>query len=179
MKRARGVPPRRDARELFPLTCRHLGDKSPPAVSPSAFVAAVCEEHARGDIPSRAVRDLVRYESLVNELRPTAGADPGPAPRDEEAVVLAPHVRVLVFGGALPEMLVALRAGEAATPRPARGWIVAWLDANGKLQELILPREEGWILERFRQPITPGDALDDDERDEFARLWKLGILTRA
>lgn len=168
-----------DARELFPLTCRHLGASAPAAISPEAFVEAVCKAHARGDIPSRAVRDLVRYEASLRELRPAAHAGPGAAPRDDERVVLSPHVRVLVFGGALPEMLDALRGGKPAAPRPARGWIVCWRETDGKLRELILPREEGWVLERFRQAITPSDALDDDERDEFAQLWDLGVLTRA
>lgn len=168
-----------DARGLFPLTCLHLGEKAPHAATPAAFVEAVCAQHARGDIPSRAARDLARYEALLHELRPAARAEPGPTPRDDEPVVLAPHVRVLVFGAALPEMLAALRTGKPAASRPARGWIVAWRAPGGAIEELVLPREEGWILERFRQPATPGDALDDDEREEFARLWTLGILTRA
>lgn len=168
-----------DAREHFPLTCRHLGAHAPRAASPAAFAKSVCEAHTKGDIPSRAVRDLVNYEAAVSELGPASAGEPGSLPRDDERVVISPHVRVLVFGAALPEMIEALRAGKPATPRPFRGWIVAWRDARGELHELVLPREEGWILERFREPITPDDALDDDEREEFARLRTLGILTRA
>ena len=168
-----------DARALFPLTCRHLGAAAPPAKSAAEFVEAVRALNAKGDIPARAARDLVRYEASLQELRPSPASARGPAPADHERVVLSPHVRVLVFGGGLPEMLDALRAGRSASPRPSRGWIVAWLSAEGKLQELILPREEGWVLERFRAPTTPDDALDEDEREEFARLWELGIIVRA
>ncbi|HVM44303.1 MAG TPA: hypothetical protein VM582_00105 [Candidatus Thermoplasmatota archaeon] len=168
-----------DARSLFPLTVAYLGGAAPAARTPAEFVRAVCEAHARGDIPSRAARDLAQYEALLQELRPARVADPGPLPRDDEAVVLAPSVRVLVYGADLPGMLAALREGKAPTPRPARGWIVAWRDAGGELREHLLLREEGWILERFRQPATPGDALEDEEREDFAALWKLGVLRQA
>ena len=168
-----------DAREAFPLTCRYLGDKAPREASPDKFVRAVCDAYSRGDIPCRAVRDLVNYEAATRELPPAPEAPAGPLPRDDERVVLAPHVRVLVYGAALPEMLEALRADNPATPRPARGWIVAWRTRDGALHEHLLLREEGWMLERFREANTPGEALDEDEREDFARLWELGILTRA
>lgn len=167
-----------DARELFPLTTRYIGAAAPPSPTPEQFVRAVCEAHAKGDIPARAVRDLVQYEALLQDLRPTEHAPSAP-PRDDEAVVLAPHVRVLVYGADLPGMLAALADGKPATPRPARGWIVVWRDGKGALQTRLLPREEGWLLERFRQPAKLADALEDDEREEFARLWGAGILQRA
>ena len=168
-----------DVRDQFPLTCRHLGTAAPEAKTATEFVEAVCAANAKGDIPARAARDLVRYEAALQELRRAPSGAPGPVPSDHERVVLSPRVRVLVFGGGLPGMLDALRAGRSASPRPARGWIVAWLSPDGKLQEMTLPREEGWVLERFREPTTSDDALEDDEREEFARLWERGVLTRA
>lgn len=166
-----------DARALFPLTMRCLGARAPAAASPDDFARAVCDAHARGDIPSRSVRDLVNYEAAVLELPEAPTPEPG-LPGEDELVVLAPHVRVLVFGAALPEVLEALRQGTTPKPRPARGWITLWKE-GGKLCEHLLPRMEGWIVERFREPATPADAVEDDEREIFARLCRDGILIRA
>lgn len=165
-----------DLAAIFPLTLRHLGDAAPRgAAGGEAFVRAVRERHARGDIPDRGVRDLVQYE-WFRACLPPAPPPPGPLPRDDEPCVLAPHVRVLVFGADLPAMLAALREGKAATPRPARGWIVLWQGG-----ELVLPREEGWFIESFRDPTTPAVAIEGDaeERAKFERLWKIGVLVLA
>lgn len=167
-----------DARALFPLTLAHLGDRAPAATTPPELVQKVCDQHAKGDIPSRAARDLVRYEAMLLELAPSRARAEAP-PGDDEPCVIAPHVRVLVFGAALPEMLAALRAGKEAKPRPCRGWLIAWRDDKG-LRELEIPRVEGWFLESFREPTAPKDAIEDaQDRAHFEHLWREGILTRA
>lgn len=163
-----------DIRASFPLTFRHLGNAAPAARSAEEFVRAVCEAHAKGDIPSRAVRDLVHYEALLLEVGPLPGA-PGPTPRDNERVVLSPHIRLLVFGGGLPEMLEALRAGKPAKARPSRGWFVLW-----KGGELRFFREEGWFLESFREPVRVEENVEDGPtREAFDHFWRAGIIVRA
>lgn len=169
-----------DIRGAFPLTLRHLGDAIPAGGSPEAFVRAVCEAHAKGNIPHRAARDLVRFESLLAELPPAPAETPGELPPDDAPCRLGAHVRLLVFGAGLPDMLHALRKNAPATPRPARGWVVLHRDPDGEPRESWALREEGWFLERFRDPATPGEAIEDDEeRALFARLWREGILMRA
>lgn len=163
-----------DARSLFPLTLAHLGDRTPHAQTPAEFVQNVCAAFAKGDIACRAARDLANYESLLLDLPTPAPLDPGP-PRDDEPCVLAPHIRIIVYGAALPEMVAALRQGRPAMPRPARGWLITWRSG-----EAILRREEGWFLETFREPTPPSEAIEDDEdRTVFTKLWHMGILARA
>lgn len=167
-----------DVRDRFPLTCRYLGERAPAAHNAEAFVSAVCAAHARGDIASRAVRDLARYEAALLELTPRPPR--GPMPRDDEPVVIAPHARVVVYGANLPEMAAALQAGRVATPRPARGWIVLVRDEDGVVEQRILARMEGWLVESFREPTPPSEAIEDDEdRALFAELWSAGALARA
>jgi hypothetical protein len=162
-----------DARERFPLTLAYLG-RLPPGSTPTEIVERVCAEHDRGDIPSRAVRDLVRYEALLLDL-PPAAIPSGAPPHDEDRCVLAPHVRVLDFGAALPEIVAALREGKAAKARPARGWLVLWRGG-----ERLLYRETGWLLQSFREPARVGDVVEDDEdRALVAEWWRLGLLARA
>jgi hypothetical protein len=168
-----------DARASFPLTRMFLGPKAPDAPSPEAFVKAVCDEHAKGDIPCRAARDLARFEAMLLELRPAPPGTPGSLPADDEPCVLAPHVRALMFGAALDEMLVALRAGKPAAPRPRRGWKLVWRDAGGKLHEHDFPREGGWMLEQFREPAKPGDVVTGSARPIFEDLWREGVIVRA
>lgn len=159
---------------MFPLTLRFLGDAGPPATTAEEFVRAVCERHARGDIPDRAARDIVRYEALLLEL-PAPPVATAHRPRDEDPCIIAPHVRVLVYGADLPNMLEDLRAERTATPRPARGWLVLWRGG-----EILLPREEGWFLERFREPTTPKEAIEDaEDRTHFETLWRASVLVRA
>lgn len=162
-----------DARERFPLTLAYLGGL-PAGTTPAEIVQRVCAEHERGDIPSRAVRDLVRYEALLLELPPVAISS-GAAPRDDDRCVIAPHVRVLDFGAALPEIVAALREGKPAKARPSRGWLILWRGG-----ERLLYRETGWLLQSFRQPARVGDVVEDDEdRALVADWWKLGLLARA
>lgn len=162
-----------DVRTKFPLTLKFLGEVGPAEASIEGFVRAICEAHPKGDIPSRAVRDLVRYEALQCEV-PAEAPPVAPLPRDDEPCVLAPHVRMHVFGGDLPNILKALRVGKPATARPARGWIIL---APGS--ETLLLREEGWFLESFREPEAPAEVIEDDEdRELFERMWDLGVLVR-
>lgn len=167
-----------DVRTRFPLTLALLGPEVPSASSVETFVTDVCAAHAKGDIPSRGVRDLVRFEALVSEL-PERSAPLGGPPRDDERLVLAPDVRVLVYGADLPGMLAALRAGKPPRSRPARGWLIFWRE-QGKLHERFLTRETGWMLESFREPQLVSDAVEDDEdREALAEFCRLGVLTRA
>jgi hypothetical protein len=160
-----------DVRARFPLTRQYLGSAGPAADSVEAYVRAVCDAHAKGDIPSRAVRDLVRYEALLLEV-PAQAPPIAPLPKDEEPCILAPHARLHVFGADLPSALKALRAGELATPRPARGWLVLLPGA-----QLLLLREEGWFLESFRKATSPSEVIEDDEdRALFERMWNAGVL---
>lgn len=166
-----------DVRALFPLTLRHLGDATRPAPTAAAFVQAVCDAHAKGDIPHRAARDLVRYEAALTELRPRA-PQTEPLPPEGAPLLLSPDVRVIVYGAGLPEMLASLRAGGTAKPRPARGWLVLWRD-QARVHERVLPREEGWLLESFREPTPWKEAVEDDEdRALVEKLWREGVLVR-
>lgn len=167
-----------DARSSFPLTLAQLGADAPEAASVREFVEAVCAAHASGTIPDRGMRDLVRYEAMLLDL-PPGPANEAPTP-ERAPCVIAPHVRILVYGAGLPDMLDALRQGARPIPRPSRGWIVVWRDARGRVREKLLPREEGWMLERFREPAVPEGSLEDDEeRAVFAELWKEGVLVHA
>ena len=169
-----------DVERAFPLTLRHLGDTGPSASSREEFVQAVCDAHPLSNIPHRAVRDLVHHESLLAELPPAPTRRPGALPSEEEACRLGTHVRLLVFGAGLPEMIHSLRAGAPATPRPARGWLILYQGSDGAPRERWVLREAGWFVERFREPTTPRDAIEDDEdRALFEALWREGILVRA
>lgn len=162
-------------RKAFALTRRHLGHDGPSAASVEEYVKAVCAAHARGNIPDRAVRDLALYELSVLSL-PAPSASAGAAPRDDEPCVLAPHVRLVMFGADLPGMLDALRAGKPATPRPAFGWLL--VTPGG---ERRVAREHGWLLEQFREPCLPSEAFGGTGvgRETFETFWREGLLVRA
>lgn len=149
----------------------------PGAADASAFVEAVCSAHARGNIPDRCVRDLVRYEDILRKLRPVEPQQG--APPTDARLVLSDRVGVLVYGAALPEVLGQLRAGDVARPRPTRGWLVLSRDAHG-VHERVLAREAGWLLESFREPTPASEAVEDDEdREILAQMWRAGVIVRA
>lgn len=173
-----------DVRAAFPLTLRHiapaLGGDVPDADTREAFVRAVCDRFPRGDIPHRAARDLVRYEGYLDELPPAPRADASDAPADDAPCRLADHARLHVYGADLPGVLRDLREGRPARPRPARGWVLLFRGADGAARERWLAGEEGWLVESFRAPTSPQDAVEDDEdRALFEELWRAGVLARA
>lgn len=178
-----------DLRALFPLTLAHLGEdvlaryleSEPGEPDARRFAAFVARTHAQGTIPDRAARDLVNYEAALAEVRALAPpAPPGMPPGEEEPCVIAQDARVLVYGAALPDLVRDLTAGERATPRPARGWLVLRRSSAGPVVAIHLPREEGWFLESFRKPSPASEAIEDDEdRALFVRLYESGVLVRA
>lgn len=176
-----------ETRARFPLTLKHVGEAilaefEAPGTAPRSFVEFVNARYARGTIPDRAVRDLARYEDALARLamRPSLKRPDKPLPADDVPLLLSPDVTFLMFGADLPGMLAALREGKPATPRPRRGWLLLVPAGGGHVDITEVARDEGWLLEWFREPTPLSDALEMmEERAPFEQLWKQGLLVRA